>query len=1017
VAEHASEEGDANALRAMESVPGVPGLPPADKEQEAGMEAAVTGSSSANGMAAAAGAGPQDLQLTSSDLNPNMDEVMKVLTDLGETFSEEDAPGDQVHGHADSGVGNGHHHNDAMVVVPPRVVQRQPDKAEMAETKLAELNARQEDLEKTFSRLSKRLGLMRYRFLGAHIADELTRLRDFAEDELPPPPSTTVGAPKIDPLAAIRGPPKVPEGVVLPSVPSAEVLANAGPTVKEEPAEPSTAGAAPEPESNLTEEGRQKMDEVLGQLESNLNQVVQMHDSDATESSSGGESADEYEGFAEANVDYLPVRKRAKWAWMTGRAGIASRWTWLTAQISDLEYRIRQQTEVYRQIRATKGVVMLGEPVVSWPRHARKAVQDTARPDQDVPLDMKPVTKDYSRTDSAGRKILIKEPATQQLAVAQPAGIQAAESDDDSGGACRTRPVKMIRRRRILNTESLYRKHAKAAKECSVRCDCVHPLFWCSICYGRINHTQMPDPSTQEKGQCMSLLDHSYHQVLSTPEDVSGHLLFMQKIKSRSWADPPPKEDEWISRRRMKKLKKEEEEEAAEATAAKKKKKIVRRKEKGAESKRSRNKGDQGVKKRRSLTVHHHSDDRVGAVINDLSSDGGDTIFGVDGGSPVPSPAVGGGATSQAWADHIRRKRETAFDIDNIVIPYSMAAATRVEKLKYKEILTPTWRPVGEKEEQAGKAILPEQEEDISQTAYEGRHSKAEQEEKRRWQLPVYKSQTGGQRSRNRRQDSFRTEASSGCNTPTDPLSPGVVESLEVNTRPSTPTGADEVNAASASASAPCTVEKSQQLQQQPMAIRNRRRTSSVTKSRERNPSEEASRCASPVQQQPEQAPAGVCENVAHEEPPYEARKFPLDEDFFSKMLAEMPEKGEAPKVAPAAAAAEQEETSGSAGVKRTLSDAFGDSPAAAPASGSLPPAPGSSSGEEDEGEDAEDPDWNEETAEDDDPEWAEKTEKTEKSEKSEKSEKVGAGSAPKGTTSGAGSGRKSHGLTLKMPK
>ena len=40
----------------------------------------------------------------------------------------------------------------------------------------------------------------------------------------------------------------------------------------------------------------------------------------------------------------------------------------------------------------------------------------------------------------------------------------------------------------------------------------------------------------------------------------------------------------------------------------------------------------------------------------------------------------------------IRRKRETAFDIDNIVIPYSMAASVRVEKLKYKEILTPTWR-------------------------------------------------------------------------------------------------------------------------------------------------------------------------------------------------------------------------------------------------------------------------------------------------------------------------------------
>ena len=41
-----------------------------------------------------------------------------------------------------------------------------------------------------------------------------------------------------------------------------------------------------------------------------------------------------------------------------------------------------------------------------------------------------------------------------------------------------------------------------------------------------------------------------------------------------------------------------------------------------------------------------------------------------------------------------RRRSESqhAFDIDNIVIPYSIASTTRVEKLQYKEILTPKWR-------------------------------------------------------------------------------------------------------------------------------------------------------------------------------------------------------------------------------------------------------------------------------------------------------------------------------------
>lgn len=39
--------------------------------------------------------------------------------------------------------------------------------------------------------------------------------------------------------------------------------------------------------------------------------------------------------------------------------------------------------------------------------------------------------------------------------------------------------------------------------------------------------------------------------------------------------------------------------------------------------------------------------------------------------------------------DGRKRKEDDSYDIDNIVIPYSMAASTRVEKLQYKEILTP----------------------------------------------------------------------------------------------------------------------------------------------------------------------------------------------------------------------------------------------------------------------------------------------------------------------------------------
>lgn len=52
---------------------------------------------------------------------------------------------------------------------------------------------------------------------------------------------------------------------------------------------------------------------------------------------------------------FAPYRwKRAESRYTVERAGIISHWNWLQAHISDLEYRIRQQTDIYRQIRASK---------------------------------------------------------------------------------------------------------------------------------------------------------------------------------------------------------------------------------------------------------------------------------------------------------------------------------------------------------------------------------------------------------------------------------------------------------------------------------------------------------------------------------------------------------------------------------------------------------------------------------------------------------------------------------------
>lgn len=49
--------------------------------------------------------------------------------------------------------------------------------------------------------------------------------------------------------------------------------------------------------------------------------------------------------------------KRAAYRWARDRAKIASRWTWLLAQISELEYRIRQHQEQYILIKQRNGSV------------------------------------------------------------------------------------------------------------------------------------------------------------------------------------------------------------------------------------------------------------------------------------------------------------------------------------------------------------------------------------------------------------------------------------------------------------------------------------------------------------------------------------------------------------------------------------------------------------------------------------------------------------------------------------
>ncbi|KAK3543981.1 hypothetical protein QTP70_032739 [Hemibagrus guttatus] len=106
-----------------------------------------------------------------------------------------------------------------------------------------------------------------------------------------------------------------------------------------------------------------------------------------------------------------------------------------------------------------------------------------------------------------------------------------------------------------------------------------------------------------------------------------------------------------------------------------------------------------------------------------------------------------------------RRNGESVYNINNIVIPMSLAASTTVEKLQYKDIPTPSWRVVElspllkkEDEKEINKV------ESLSDGVFIQRHQSYERREKLSWS-----SWEKGRRCTHRTRSSSSTEVSSDC--------------------------------------------------------------------------------------------------------------------------------------------------------------------------------------------------------------------------------------------------------------
>ncbi|XP_054657154.1 KAT8 regulatory NSL complex subunit 1 isoform X3 [Grus americana] len=536
-----------------------------------------------------------------------------------------------------------------------------------------------------------------------------------------------------------------------------------------------------------------KSDSISEELErftasgmANLRSSEQAFDSDVTDSSSGGESDVEEEELTKADPEqpHVPLRRRAEWRWAADRAAIVSRWNWLQAHVSDLEYRIRQQTDIYKQIRANKGLIVLGEasppdPAVddaSCPVSAEVKLEpgaDRLSVSGSQPLENVGISAANTPESHPAKPCGAPRPVNGVINTLQPGLAEHAQGDgqeaeellhkkqrlnmvsSSSDGTCvaaRTRPVLSCKKRRLVRPSSIMPLSKKVHRNILVRCSCdVNPS--CALCGTRSSTTleiQYDAPLLER----LSQLDSCIHPVLSFPDDVPTSLHFQSMLKSQWQNKPyekikPPKKLSLKHRAPMPTS-------SLSDPARKDRHKLVNSFFTAAMLKHHTDVGGPSYLSAAATPTPHSP------IARQLSTSS-------EGSAPASTSSQGTSSTAQPR----RRRGESSFDINNIVIPMSVAATTRVEKLQYKEILTPSWREVDISALKANPDEDNEEIEDLSDSAFAARHGKCEEMERARW---LWSTSMPPQRrgSRSYRSTDGRTTPQLGNPSTPQPASPDV---------------------------------------------------------------------------------------------------------------------------------------------------------------------------------------------------------------------------------------------------
>ncbi|XP_057357570.1 KAT8 regulatory NSL complex subunit 1 isoform X3 [Manis pentadactyla] len=530
-----------------------------------------------------------------------------------------------------------------------------------------------------------------------------------------------------------------------------------------------------------------KSDSISEELErftasgiANLRGSEQAFDSDVTDSSSGGESDIEEEELTRADPEqrHVPLRRRSEWRWAADRAAIVSRWNWLQAHVSDLEYRIRQQTDIYKQIRANKGLIVLGE--VHSPEHTtdlflplssevktdrgnEKLMESVTqplenhgacghpseslstkscgalRPVNGVINTLQPMLADHIPGDSSD--------AEEQLHKKQRLNL-VSSSTDGTCVAARTRPILSCKKRRLVRPNSIVPLSKKVHRNSTVRPGC-DVNSSCALCGSGSANTMPPEIHYEAPLlERLSQLDSCVHAVLAFPDDVPTSLHFQSMLKSQWQNKPfdkikPPKKFSLKHRAPMPG--------SLPDPTRKDRHQLVSSFLTTAMLKHHTDMSSSSY-----LAATHHPPHSP--LVRQLSTS-----------SDTSAPSSSSPQIPASTSQPVRRRRgESSFDINNIVIPMSVAATTRVEKLQYKEILTPSWREVDLQSLKGNPEEENEEIEDLSDTAFAALHAKCEEMERARW---LWTTSVPPQRrgSRSYRSSDGRTTPQLGSANPSTP--------------------------------------------------------------------------------------------------------------------------------------------------------------------------------------------------------------------------------------------------------